>query len=126
MRSGALRSTPRGFVRPECLVPIGRLYALEAKVNDWSSGLRQALQYGSWADASGAVMGHLPGDPGVAIRQASSLGLGLALAGRWLVRPQIRPLAAGYRLWAGEHVVAALSGNPAAIEQILRYHRDSA
>jgi hypothetical protein len=125
-RSGALIISGNGFVRPDALAPIGRLYALEAKVDDWSGGLRQALRYGSWADASGAVIGHLPDDRTVAVRQASILGLGLALAGRWLVRPQIRALPFGYRLWASEHVVAALAGNAQAISEIARYHNDSA
>jgi len=108
---GALIETPTGcFLRPVELQPVGRLYALEAKVDDWSAGLGQALRYGSWADASAAVMGRLPKEPSRAMSQAAELGLGLALGPRWLIRPRIRRLELAHRLWASEFVVAALTG----------------
>jgi hypothetical protein len=111
VKSGALVETASGGLRrAEELGPVGRVYALEAKVNDWSAGLGQALRYGSWADASAAVLAQLPRDPSPAIAQASELGLGLALGARWLVRPRVRRLALAHRLWASEHVVAALIG----------------
>jgi len=106
--SGALLSAGRGWIRPQELQPVGRLYALEAKVDDWNAGLGQALRYGSWADASAAVMAQLPRDPSRVIAQASQLGLGLALGQRWLVRPKIRRLTLAHRLWASEHLIAAL------------------
>jgi hypothetical protein len=90
------------------LQPVGRLYALEAKVNNWSAGLGQAARYGSWADASAAVLGQLPRDPSRAVAQAAELGLGLALRARWLVRPRLRRLDLAQRLWASEFVIAAL------------------
>jgi hypothetical protein len=107
-RIGALIEDRAGFLRPRELEPVGRLYALEAKVDDWSSGLGQALRYGAWADASGAVMGQLPRDHSDPVRLASQLGLGLALGARWLVRPRVRRLALAKRLWASEFAVAAL------------------
>jgi hypothetical protein len=110
VRQGALIERPEGFQRAAALEPVGRLYALEAKVDDWSSGLGQALRYGSWADASGVVMAQLPRDPSRAVAQASELGLGLALGRKWLVRPRVRRLALAHRLWASEFVVAALMG----------------
>lgn len=107
-REGALLPVSRGWVRVQEVQPVGRLYALEAKVNDWNAGLEQALRYGSWADASAAVMAQLPRDPSRPIAQALQLGLGLALGRQWLVRPKVRRLTLAHRLWASEHVVAAL------------------
>jgi hypothetical protein len=107
-REGALLRASRGWLRAHELEPVGRLYALEAKVNDWNAGLGQALRYGSWADASAVVMAQLPRDPSPAIAQALQLGLGLALGPRWLVRPKVRRLSLAHRLWASEHLIAAL------------------
>lgn len=107
---GALTQTPQGaFMRAARLQPIGRIYALEAKVDDWSAGLGQALRYGSWADASAAVLAGLPRDPSRAVAQATQLGLGLAHNARWLVRPRVREMSLAHRLWASEFVVAALA-----------------
>ncbi len=111
IRSGALvEDGTRGLVRPVQLQPVGRVYALEAKVNDWSGGLGQALRYGTWADASAVVLAQLPRDHSRIVHQASQLGLGLALGRRWLVRPRVRRLSVAHRLWASEFVVAALIG----------------
>lgn len=111
VRMGALLPIRSGYVRASALDPIGRIYALEAKVDDWSAGLGQALRYGSWADASAAVLGKLPKDPSRAVDQARHLGLGLALGATWLVRPRVRRLAFAKRFWASEHVVAAILGS---------------
>lgn len=106
--AGVLVPSVQGWTRRAELQPVGRLYALEAKVDDWNAGLGQALRYGSWADASAAVLGQLPRDPSRAMSQAAQLGLGLALGPRWLVRPKVRRLTLAHRLWASEHLVAAL------------------
>lgn len=111
VNAGALVVTESGCVlRAPEIQPVGRLYALEAKVDDWSAGLGQALRYSAWADASATVVRQLPRDPSRAIAQATDLGLGLALGTRWLVRPRVRRLEFARRLWASEHVVAALTG----------------
>lgn|SRR5450759_204358 len=118
-RSGALIECGSGFVRAQELEPIGRLYALEAKVDDWSGGLGQALRYGAWADASAVVVGKLPRDHSRAVSLASQLGLGLALGPSWLVRPRVRRLALARRLWASEFVVAALEATaPPVVMQV--------
>jgi len=106
---GAVSQTHGGrYVRNTALAPIGRIYALEAKVDNWSSGIGQALRYGAWADASGVVLAHLPSDRSKALAQATSLGVGLAVGARWLVRPRIHAHGSARRLWASEHVLAAL------------------
>ncbi len=112
VRQGALLEQQGQLQRPEELRPIGRLYALEAKTDDWSGGLGQAVRYGSWADAAGVVVAKLPRDPSRAVAQASGLGIGLALGTRWLVRPRVRRLEEARRLWASEHVVASLRDAP--------------
>ena len=118
LECGALIRTGRdGLFRPSAMAPVGRLYALEAKVDDWSAGLGQALRYSSWADASAVVVSRLPRDHSKAIALAQDLQLGLALGSRWLVRPTVRRLEFARRLWASEHVVAALTG---------RHHKPSA
>lgn len=108
---GALTKTETGcLLRPAAMEPVGTLYALEAKVDDWSAGLDQALRYSSWADASAVVVLRLPRDHSRAVALAKDLQLGLALGSRWLVRPTVRRLEFARRLWASEHVVAALTG----------------
>lgn len=117
VRSGALvEDGASRIVKAAELQPVGRLYALEAKVNDWSGGLGQALRYGSWADASAVVLAQLPRDHSHIVDQASQLGLGLALGRRWLVRPRVRRLSAAHRLWASEFVIAALLGAEAVCQ----------
>jgi hypothetical protein len=108
---GALVKAKSGyFLRTPELEPVGRLYALEAKVDDWSGGFGQALRYGTWADASAVVVHQLPRDSSRAVQLATTLGLGLAHETRWLVRPRLRRLSLAHRLWASEHVVAAMAG----------------
>lgn len=107
-RAGALVADRTGWRRHGALVPVGRVYALEAKVDDWNAGLAQALRYGAWADASAVVMSQLPRDSSRPVAQAAALGLGLAHGARWLVRPKVRRLSLAKRLFASEHLVAAL------------------
>lgn len=107
--SGALSAATAGAViRAPQLQPIGRIYALEAKVDDWSGGFGQALRYGSWADATAVVVAQLPRHHEQIVEQAANLGIGLAVGHRWLVRPRLRHIESARRLWASEFVVAAL------------------
>lgn len=110
LRSGALVPAGRGtFVRPESLRPVGRVYAVEAKVSDWRRALLQVRTYGVWADGYVLVMGALSARAVAAVTSEVSLdGGGLVVDGRWLRRPTIRRLPLARRLWASEHVVAAL------------------
>lgn len=103
------------YTRNPAIAPIGRIYALEAKIDNWSAGISQALRYGAWADASGAVLAQLPTDHSRAIEQAANLGVGLAVGTKWLVRPHIHPHALARRLWASEFVLAALEESEATV-----------
>lgn len=110
VRQGALHEArPGRFVRPPELGPLGRLYAVEAKVREWGRAVRQGRTYSVWADTYVLVMGPLAEralQP--LLKQVANDRAGLVVQGRWLARPAIHPLPAAQRLWAAEHVVAAL------------------
>ena len=108
VRSGALIETRRDrYVRPFELAPLGRLYAIEAKVDDRRAAVRQGRTYGSWADSYVLVMGPLgrrrldliKGD--VEVDRA-----GLIVDGQWIRRPTVSTLNHWRRLWSAEHFVA--------------------
>jgi hypothetical protein len=110
VRLGALREMRSGrFVRPPELVPLGRMYAVETKVREWNRALRQAHSYSVWADTYVLVVGPLT--PRVLhdldVQVAADRG-GLVVNNRWVRRPSVRQLPPARRLWAAEHLVAAL------------------
>ena len=105
---GALVETTAGYMKPSALRPVGRLWALEAKVSDWRRGVGQANRYGVWADGSALVLSRVTNEADV-ISSASRLGLGVAHGPRWLIRPTLRPQNDATRLWASEHLIAALA-----------------
>jgi biotin operon repressor len=100
--SGYVESRGSGFRRMRGLEPIGRAYALEAKVSDWQQGVRQALRYSTWCDAAALVLLRPPRDLKNPRERASRLGIGLAASGRWVVRPRIGRPHAGRRLAMSE------------------------
>jgi hypothetical protein len=104
--------TERGWLRNEAMKPIGRVFALEAKVDDWRKALGQALLYGSWSDGSGIVLLQMPREHSHIIREFRRLGVGLAHERRWVVRPRVHRLDPWRRLLASEHVVAAIRPSP--------------
>jgi len=110
MRTGALREVrPGRFVRPEALAPLGRIYAVEAKVREWGRALRQARTYSVWADGYVLVMGSLtPRALNLVREQVAGDRGGLVVDGRWVCRPVLRRLPPARRLWAAEHLVAAV------------------
>jgi len=90
------------------LEPGGRLYAIEAKVNDWRSALRQVRTYRVWADGYVIVMGNLSETAQEALTtEVRRDGGGLVLAGKWIARPRIGQSAARRRLQAWEMFAAA-------------------
>jgi hypothetical protein len=107
-RLGYVQPRGSGWSRAAELLPVGRLYALEAKVEDWRGALRQALMYATWADAAGVVLLQLPRDTTTLVQEARRLEIGLAHNERWLVRPRIHRHPLARRLLASEHLVAAM------------------
>lgn len=108
-RRGVIAQLPSGcFVRPKGLEPLGRLSVYEAKVTDWKQGFSQAAIYATWADVATLGLQRLPRDPSPVLAMATDLRLGLISGGSWERRPVIQRLPRQTRLWASEHVVAAL------------------
>jgi hypothetical protein len=113
LKSGALMTRrPGRYTRCPALVPIGRLYAVEAKVRDRQAAVQQARAYSSWTDGYVLVMGPLGQAPmqGLLDEVSADLG-GLVVDGHWLRRPVMRSLDPGRRLWSAEHFVAAVRGS---------------
>jgi hypothetical protein len=109
VRVGALSRVGTGrFVRPNDLVPVGRLYAIEAKVKDWRRAVRQVRKYAVWCDSYVIVMPELGPTSTPAVAETTEAdGGGLVLGGKWVRRPTIRPRSRAQRLWGSEHVIAA-------------------
>lgn len=91
-----------GFRRAQDLKPIGRSYALEAKVSDWQKGMSQALRYSMWCDAASVVLLRPPRDLSKIRDRCATLSLGLAVEDRWLIRPRLGRPHAGLRLAMSE------------------------
>jgi hypothetical protein len=107
-RIGALiQVRPDRYVRPAELAPIGRVYAVEAKVRDRVAAIQQARSYGAWADSYVLVMGPLGLRPReILLDEVISDHGGLIVDGEWLRRPTMRSHSLGRRLWTAEHFVA--------------------
>jgi hypothetical protein len=123
LRSGALlRSGRESYIRPPDLVNVGRIYAVEAKVRDAAAALQQVRTYTVWADGYVLVMSSLTDRVRARVggEVAADRG-GLMIAGKWVSRPVVHRLPAPRRLWASEHVVAAVAGSlpalPAAVDR---------
>lgn len=110
---GYVESRRAGYSRERALVPIGRAYALEAKVSDWRQGISQALRYATWCDAAAVVLPKDPRNLDVAKARCSKLGIGLASNGRWVVRPRIGRPNPGLRLSAAEKFAQQAVASPA-------------
>jgi len=110
VRSGALITVrPDRYVRPAALAPIGRLYAVEAKVRDRRAAVHQARSYGAWTDSYVLVMGPLsPAPLRSLLEDVDADRGGLVVDGRWLRRPAVSSLDPVRRLWSAEHFVAAV------------------
>lgn len=109
LKTHALVRTDRGtFIRPEGLAPLGTLYAIEAKVEDWRRAVAQARRYRTWADGYVIVMGAVS-SRGLEwlTTEVSRDGGGLLVSEGWICRPRKQTLPPARRLWAAEHVVAA-------------------
>jgi DNA-binding Lrp family transcriptional regulator len=100
--AGYVESIGVGFRRVQGFEPIGRAYALEAKVSDWQQGVGQALRYSTWCDAAAVVLLKPPRDLSAAKERTAKLGLGIAVSDKWVVRPRIGRPQAGLRLAMSE------------------------
>jgi len=109
-RSGHVYRDGGGYRRANELQPIGRTYALEAKVTDWRRGLSQALRYSSWCDAAAVVLLDQPRDVAAVAKRFRHLGIGFAVRSTWVVRPRIGRPNAGWRLWASEQTALSVAG----------------
>jgi hypothetical protein len=112
IRCGALiRLKDDRYVRPHALRALGRMYAVESKVKDWRRAVQQGRTYGVWTDSYVLVMGPLTPEVVERVKREVEIDRGgLVVDGRWLVRPAVHGLLAARRLWASEHLVAALVG----------------
>lgn len=110
-RSGALLEVASDrYLRPRAIAPLGRIYAVEAKVRDWKAALHQARTYNVWADGYVLVMGPLAESSLVKLQaEVEADRGGLVVDNKWRRRPTVRQLPAARRLWASEHLIAALS-----------------
>lgn len=106
---GYIEKSGSGYRRAHGFDPVGRAYALEAKVNDWRQGISQALRYSTWCDAAAVVLLKDPRNLTEVKSRCSQLGLGLAAEGRWAVRPRIGRPHPGLRLAASEKFVQQIS-----------------
>lgn len=110
--SGHVLPYGTGFRRHPQLRPIGRAYALEAKVSDWRQGLFQAIRYSSWCDAAGVVLLNRPRDLEITRLKFAEFGIGLAVRDQWVVRPRIGRPDPGWRLWLSEQTARAFAAGP--------------
>lgn len=104
---GFLLREGSGYRRRGGLAPVGRAYAIEAKVSDWRRGLAQALRYSSWCDAAGVVLLQPPSSIDAAQERYRAFGIGLAVRDRWLVRPRLGTPNRARRLLLSERVASA-------------------
>lgn len=116
-QSGAVVKDGRLLYRAAQLEPVGHLYALEAKFDDWRKGVRQAFRYRSWCSASALVISQVPRNREPLISAAHRLNIGLAHEDRWIVRPRIAKLDRAQHFWGSEHFVAALGFTPTKYPQ---------
>ena len=116
---GIISGAGTGYKRDFSIRPVGRMYALEAKVSDWSRAMGQAVRYSSWADAAAVVLLRTPAQLDKVANHARAMRIGLAIGSRWIVRPRITgpsaPAHAGARLLASERFVQSVTTKVSAL-----------
>ncbi|MDJ0378916.1 hypothetical protein [Cryobacterium sp. PH31-L1] len=112
LRLGAIKGVGnQRFVRDARLGTLGRVYAIEAKVDDWTSALKQVRTYRVWADAYVLVMGPL--SDRVLTRLTPEVRHdrgGLVVDGTWVLRPRLGHVAPARRIQAAEAFAASTFG----------------
>jgi len=108
-RQNAVQRSRGGAYRlNSSLVPQGSVFALEAKVKDWSRAVLQGRAYRTWANNYVVLLGEV--GPVAERRAAEGVakdGAGLYSATGWLVRPRSRRPPLANRLRGFEYVFAA-------------------
>jgi hypothetical protein len=107
---GALEARGGRLRRSAGMVTLGRLWAIEAKVDEWQSGLAQAHRYRLWADGAVLVLGRARVSTEAIAAAARHYRVGLVVDGRWVARPKVALPDDATRLHASEHMLAALIG----------------
>ncbi|PZS21850.1 MAG: hypothetical protein DLM61_27335 [Pseudonocardiales bacterium] len=107
---GALDSRDGRLRRSAGMVTLGRLWAIEAKVEEWQSGLAQVHRYRLWADGAVLVLGRSRVPVEAIAADARHYRVGLVVEGHWVTRPRVAPPDDATRLHASEHMLAALIG----------------
>lgn len=107
---GALEARDGRLRRSAGMVTLGRLWAMEAKVEEWQSGLAQAHRYRLWADGAILVLGRARVPVEAIAAGARHYRVGLAINGCWVVRPRAALPDDATRLHASEHMLATLTG----------------
>jgi len=109
VRAGAITRFGSGWVRDPALQPLGKVFALEAKVSDWRSGFAQSLRYGVYAQNVTLVVGKLGERASQSAEEACrSHGVGLYIAGRRRVQPRSQVVKLERRFQSSEQVLAVL------------------
>ncbi|MGW1708256.1 hypothetical protein ACWCP8_22720 [Streptomyces sp. NPDC002206] len=111
-KKGAAIANGKLWRKADAMIPVGNIYALEAKVDDWRKGVRQAFRYRAWCSSSALVLSRMPRNCDPLFSTVRRLGIGLALDDQWLVRPPLSKIAPKEMLWGSEHFVAALGFAP--------------
>lgn len=106
----AVKQGPRsGFAKNPQMVPVGDIFVLEAKVSNWQRALAQARAYSVWSNGYVLVLGAMSCQ--VQGRVMAEIGQdrgGLFVGGEWIRLPRKHLIPSANKLWASEHVVAAL------------------
>lgn len=106
-RSGHVIVTDDGrYRRHAALRPVARTIALEAKVDDWKSALRQARTYALWSTWSVVVLDRLTNEDALCT-EARQFGIGVAQHDDIVVHPRIQPRVPHLQLFASESYIGA-------------------
>jgi hypothetical protein len=116
VRNGALREVaPERYIRPAALQPVGTIFAVETKLNDWRRALAQCRTYRTWADSYVLVMPKVSAEAMTVLRREIRRDRGgLFIDYEWIVYPRTTKLTKARRLWASEHVIAACKRSTAS------------
>ena len=109
MHDGIVVPHGTGFRRAGGIGPVGRMYALEAKVSDWRGGLVQAMRYSAWADATVLALLRPPAHLQEVTDHCAALGVGLAVRDTWVRKPRLVPPQPALRLQASEQLALEVS-----------------